>query len=230
MKVGAAAAAWIVTLLPFCSVAQTPATPKPVTGQQVEPAIMEYYPIAARAAGVAGTAALDCLETEHARLTDCTLVSESPTGFGFGEAALKLAMLSKDNPRVSDPSLRKRRPLAFTFSLEPPSIQPDMLKWMGVMSVIKNPDYARKPDPALMKWPLAALLKRVSGRVVVDCVVTKEAKLDPCVVLEEQPAGWGFGQAALNFVATFRMTPMTRDGEPVGGAHLRVPVDFLLPK
>jgi len=191
---------------------------------------MGYYPAAARAAGVSGNATLDCLQTERDRLTDCRLVSEGPEGLGFGDAALKMATLSKDRLKVSVPSLRKRIAFTFTFNFKPPSIQPDMLTSMGMMSVIKNPDYARKPDPALMRWPSGALRSHVSGRVVVDCVVTKEAKLDPCAILEEQPTGWGFGQAALDFVSTFRMIPMMRDGEPVGGARVRFPVDFVMPK
>lgn len=48
------------------------------------------YPPAAFAAGVAGEVQLDCAVAADGRL-DCMIVSETPLGWGFGEAALALA-------------------------------------------------------------------------------------------------------------------------------------------
>lgn len=48
------------------------------------------YPSAAFAAGIAGEVELDCAVAVDGRL-DCTIASETPSDWGFGEAALALA-------------------------------------------------------------------------------------------------------------------------------------------
>jgi protein TonB len=48
------------------------------------------YPPAAFAAGIAGEVLLDCAVAVDGKL-DCTIVSESPPDWGFGDAALALA-------------------------------------------------------------------------------------------------------------------------------------------
>jgi TonB family protein len=77
-----------------------------------------------------------------------------------------------------------------------------------------------------MEWPPAAYRAHINGSAVLDCIVTKDGKLKPCVVVQEKPAGWGFAQAAVDFASTFRMKPKLRDGVPVGGAHIRLPINF----
>jgi TonB family protein len=51
--------------------------------------IQRYYPEAARAAGVEGRVVLDCVINERLRF-DCTVRSEDPSGWGFGQAALDI--------------------------------------------------------------------------------------------------------------------------------------------
>ncbi len=53
-------------------------------------AIERHYPEAARAAHIGGKATIDCLILERRR-QECTIVSEEPTGYGFGQAALNVA-------------------------------------------------------------------------------------------------------------------------------------------
>jgi periplasmic protein TonB len=49
-----------------------------------------YYPERAAKAHVSGVARLDCQVASTGDLSGCKVVSESPTGFGFGQAALKM--------------------------------------------------------------------------------------------------------------------------------------------
>lgn len=48
-----------------------------------------FYPLEARLAGIEGTAWLNCFVLSRDRVRDCKLVAERPSGYGFGEAALK---------------------------------------------------------------------------------------------------------------------------------------------
>jgi protein TonB len=45
-------------------------------------------------------------------------------------------------------------------------------------------------------------------------------------VLRAAPQGEGFGEAALALTPLFRMKPMSRDGQPVAGGIVRVPIAF----
>ena len=52
-----------------------------------------YYPAAAMRVRQDGQARIACTVTPDGHLTDCSVVSEDPPAFGFGDAALKLAHL-----------------------------------------------------------------------------------------------------------------------------------------
>ncbi len=196
--------------------AATAATPSSVT-------VMDYYPPAARSAGVEGAASLRCSATEHLALRDCKIVNEAPAGYGFGAAALTLADLSKDNPEVSAP--KQAGVVVFAFGLHPPSISPDTLQPYHLTLLA---DYAALPDARLMAslYPSQAIGLQIPARVNVDCRVGLNGKLNSCSVLDETPTGYGFGKAALKWAQSFRMKPKTVDGQPVDGAHIALPIVF----
>jgi protein TonB len=53
--------------------------------------LIAAYPAEARKRGVRGAAVLDCGLTDGGRLTDCQIAQESPPGYGFGAAALRVS-------------------------------------------------------------------------------------------------------------------------------------------
>lgn len=96
------------------------------------------------------------------------------------------------------------------------------------VSIIQNPDWLRKPRPEdlLAVWPREAWRKGLGGKATIGCEVSRMGVLVNCTVLREEPAGSGYGSAALSLTPQFLMRPMLRDGKPVDGAQIRIPINF----
>ena len=64
-------------------------------------------------------------------------------------------------------------------------------------------------------------MRRPAGRVVVNCVIRTDQRLDDCRIVEESPRGFGFGEQALRATAFFRFRPpMTAAGRPIEGQRV----------
>ncbi len=116
-----------------------------------------------------------------------------------------------------------------------------VLVWMTMLAVpahsaprpiIERPDWLQKPtDEDLSKYyPERAKTENMSGKVTIACMVTAEGLLTDCTTVTEQPAGYGFGAAALALSSFFLMKPKRIDGQPVAGGKIRVPVIFAPPE
>jgi len=191
-----------------------------------DPALV-FYPAAARAAGIEGQAVLSCAHDAHLAVRNCTLVSETPAGQGFGAAALAMAAQSPDNPKVDLPgeAAKPPQPLTLRFTLGPPQILPDITR-MG--HVVVRPEVISQPTAAQIQaaYPERALADQIEGAAAIDCEVGVDGRLAGCHVAGELPAGFGFGQATLDLAGDFLMKPRSIDGQPVAGAIVRVGVSF----
>jgi TonB family protein len=74
-------------------------------------------------------------------------------------------------------------------------------------------------------FPRRALDQGQSGRVTLDCVIAGNGRLD-CSVAQENPSGYGFGDAALSISRNARVRPTLPDGSSAAGRHLRLPLSF----
>ncbi len=72
----------------------------------------KYFPEKALDNGKEGGAVLQCTVTKDRALTRCAVSSETPEGFGFGAAALKLSALFKMKP-AAKPGSRVTIPIQF---------------------------------------------------------------------------------------------------------------------
>lgn len=86
----------------------------------------------------------------------------------------------------------------------------------------------RRPtqDDLLAVWPTAAFSKGTGGKATISCKVSRAGVLYGCVVISESPTGAGFGQAGIALTPQFLMRPAMRDGQPVDGAVVRIPLNF----
>lgn len=88
---------------------------------------------------------------------------------------------------------------------------------------ISDPRWLVVPRNLERFYPRRAAMMDREGQVVLDCLVSTVGSLN-CSVISEAPAGWGFGQAAIEMARAHRMSPATRDGVAVEGRYrMRVP-------
>jgi protein TonB len=97
--------------------------------------------------------------------------------------------------------------------------------------VTVQPQWRRRPTWADIDrvYPLSAKRRGLSGAAIIVCRVDKEGLLGECVVAEESPPREGFGESALKVSGAFEMRPQTRNGTPVDGGTVRIPIRFLHP-
>jgi protein TonB len=60
--------------------------------------------------------------------------------------------------------------------------------------------------------------------------VNAKGTLDGCSIVSEEPADQDFGSAAIRLSKLFKMRPQTKDGAPVDGGKINIPIRFVLPK
>lgn len=91
----------------------------------------------------------------------------------------------------------------------------------------READWLKRPtsDDIQGVWPRDALRKGEGGKATIGCTVTIQGALRDCNVLAEEPAGGGFGGAALALTPQFVMRPALRDGQPVEST-VRIPINF----
>jgi TonB family protein len=64
--------------------------------------ITQYYPDRGQRTETSGSATLSCQVKANGTLESCTIVSEAPADYGFGNAALRLARIFRMKPRTTD--------------------------------------------------------------------------------------------------------------------------------
>lgn len=74
--------------------------------------------------------------------------------------------------------------------------------------------------------PPRARYEGVTGSALLACQVLPSQRLADCKVLREAPEGYGFGKAALDASADFRVVPPMLDGQLVSRGRVAIPVGF----
>jgi TonB family protein len=215
---------WILTALVATALTTMLASPaaadndgdnkvRQVTTRFVTPAeTAAVFPKAAFDQKISGHALLNCTADDAGREVDCRVVNEDPVGMGFGEAALVL--VTKERVKTKDANgasiVGQRFNTGFSFLAPGDS----------------NPDWVRKPTGADLAaaFPTRALQDGKAGKAIIKCNVTLEGFLERCTVLFESPEDYGFGAAALQLSAQFRMSPKIRGGKPVPGGEVTIPI------
>lgn len=96
-------------------------------------------------------------------------------------------------------------------------------------SVIINPGPLSQPDAKTVAaaYPNAAKPTRVSGKVLMTCLVAVDGRTQDCQVVEETPPGLGFAEAALRLAGQMVFVPKRLNCVPVDGGNVSIPISFM---
>lgn len=84
-------------------------------------------------------------------------------------------------------------------------------------------------EEIMREYPPDALAQGVSGRATVQCEIVSSGVLDHCSVLDENPTGYGFGDAAIRVAFEHYARP-DAEGRFAVGRRVSVPVQFEPPR
>jgi TonB family protein len=147
--------------------------------------LARYYPDRARRMRVSGWARVRCVPNDKGALLDCVVVGEAPADFGFGDAVLKVARLTRIRPEAQ-----------VSLAGEPVYFVHVFRRSRGVGL---DADPVRPPPRGMIENARPDAAERV-GMATVKCAVAVASPnaLSDCVVLAQAPAGQGFGAAAID--------------------------------
>jgi len=170
-----------------------------------------------------GTVVLHCdLDTKTGRLGKCTVASASPGMAQFSDVAKSLTSEFQADPAAlqnQNGSLMVK--LAFAF--------PDMSSPEWDKRYLTHPRWIKtiSPDPDKATFPEAAAKAGLkTGSATVDCIAGADGALAQCQVISESPPNLGFGRMAVQIAEAFVANPWDDNGLPVGGAHVRMPIQM----
>ncbi len=91
-----------------------------------------------------------------------------------------------------------------------------------------QPEWEKRPTAMDISavYPQRAANQEKSGQAIIKCLVIDDGLLGTCEVVSEQPAGYGFGTAALRLKSRFKIKSHTPDGAAVAGAFVNIPIIF----
>lgn len=215
----ALAAALLTAFAGEASAAEGDPVTEPVwAAQPAEWWAVREFPVAAARRRLPGRATIRCRVDSVGLLNDCKVLDESPSGAGFGPAAVvlskgyRVAMKAKGAPAVG-------QAVVTTIAFTPPgfarvveadsSSGPRVVRWVS----------ARPPG-----YPIQARFSGLSGRVVVRCTIGPKGALSGCISVSEQPTDLGFGPAAVQSRNRARVSGKTQDGAPAEGLTIETEV------
>lgn len=137
--------------------------------------------------------------------------------WAFASAAIILSMAGRTAAQDAGPPPPPAPPIATTAT-------PTVVRASPIPDIV-NARWLRRAMP---EFPEGALARGVAfGHVRLECIAGLDSLLTQCRILEESPAGEGFGQAALTGSTRALVEPRTINGVPEA-SRVTFNVDFRL--
>lgn len=96
--------------------------------------------------------------------------------------------------------------------------------WAERGGYVIRPMWLRRPSADDMRRLYPSQLRGIEGFVRADCVLDERGQFTSCEIVEETPAGMGFGESTVRLAKLFKMKPVDADGASVAGRKLSLPV------
>lgn len=177
--------------------------------------VQQTYPPGAIADRTPGRAVIRCNVAPDGLLGGCDVVSETPEGRGFGEAAVLLA--SKMRANASD---ELDREITLPVRFEPPPIYVEPIFKRSSRSF----EHLGGPGPY---YPAFAADRGMGGAATIACSLALDGRLKNCRLVNVE-GDEDFGSAALRMAGAGWMTAAPRSvaGQPVADEVVFVRVGF----
>lgn len=154
------------------------------------------YPADAFEKEVAGRVKAWLVVDDDGDVTDVEIISESPTGFGFAEAA-RDAFAEWTYPGNAAGRYRA----SFTFEIVPLELTPEE----AALSLAAPPTAT-----AWARMPAGARDSGVAGQATVVATIDEKGNVESVRIAKQSPPGYGFGEAARDAVLHYEFRPGPR--------------------
>ena len=187
-----------------------------------------------------GSATVECIIAPSGAPESCRVLTESPVGVGFGNEAVRAARRARALPSlVNGQPVQSRIRFTLDFLREPEGTVGggDPSPPAPAPPVRQQPTILQSPSSSRISqaYPAKAAGVRVQGTsgyshqmngyALIRCQVGRTGRLDSCMIVEEDPLGFGFGAAALGLASEYRFSPATINGDPVEG-WAQIPIEW----
>jgi hypothetical protein len=163
----------------------------------------DSFPVKALQFGVAGAAVIHCGVGLQGELFDCEVVRESPPGFGFGEAALKLApefLMTAGVPDKDGHRPSVNIPVSWGKPNTHPTLRGSDFGYLAHPHWLMSPSYA----DVVAAYPKDG--GGAPGYVSLNCdIVRYNGRFGRCRVRMEDPPNAGFAAAAIDLTHKFQI-------------------------
>jgi TonB family protein len=190
-------------------------------------------PVRAVRDGVSGKVMIRCVVTTAGTLGSCKVASETPAGYGFGEAALLLAPSFLLRPAMRGGKLVEGDvsiPINFEAGSPMRSGPAAEALELGMRRMAYRMIWDDVPTRAEMAavWPAKAA-DDLFGHVVVRCRVKEDGALKACQRISEDPKGRDFYEAAKKLAPLFRLRTTGMDAKLIKSIDVNLPIHLANP-
>ena len=184
-------------------------------------------------AGKGGKVVLSCRITVVGAPTGCAVVSETPPGLGFGQAALTIIPQMLFNPAIKDGKPVEANAVKIPMTFVAPEASTGSrintgADVFGAYKVLTQVAWTAAPSVSDVwaAYPPKARSQKRNGRVTLECIIRADGALGSCSSHNLDRDSADFLPAAKDLVKKFRVPVAFDEGGSTAGVHVLVPFDF----